>query len=72
MEMTPLSWSELGQHFVDEDKAREYMEFLRWGSGPTRRRNEGNRDRRSKYLLRDQRLKALSSQKRGQTVGHLL
>ena len=34
--MTPLSWSELGQHFVDEDKAREYMEFLRWGNaGPS-------------------------------------
>lgn len=35
MEMTALSWSQLGQHFVDEDKAREYMEFLRWGNaGP--------------------------------------
>lgn len=33
--MTPLSWSKLGAHFADEDKAREYMEFLRWGnSGP--------------------------------------
>ena len=35
MEKTPLSWSKLGAHFNDEDKAREYMEFLRWGSaGP--------------------------------------
>jgi transposase-like protein len=35
MEQTPLSWSKLGQHFTDEDKAREYMEFLRWGNaGP--------------------------------------
>jgi transposase-like protein len=35
MEMTPLSWSQLGEHFTNEDKAREYMEFLRWGpSGP--------------------------------------
>jgi transposase-like protein len=35
MDMTPLSWSELGQPFVDEHKAREYMEFLRWGNaGP--------------------------------------
>jgi hypothetical protein len=32
---TPLPWSKLGQHFTDEDKAREYMEFLRWGNdGP--------------------------------------
>jgi transposase-like protein len=35
MEYTPLSWSKLGAHFNDEDKAREYMEFLRWGNaGP--------------------------------------
>jgi transposase-like protein len=35
MVKTPLAWSELGQHFADEDKAREYLEFLRWGvSGP--------------------------------------
>ncbi len=35
MEKTPLSWSRLGAHFNDEDKAREYMEFLRWGNaGP--------------------------------------
>lgn len=35
MEKTPLSWSELGAHFADEDKAREYLEFLRWGTaGP--------------------------------------
>jgi transposase-like protein len=35
MEQTPLSWSKLGAHFNDEDKAREYMEFLRWGNaGP--------------------------------------
>jgi transposase-like protein len=35
MEMTALSWSKLGEHFTDEDKAREYMEFLRWGNaGP--------------------------------------
>src|SRR5688572_28843747 len=35
MEMTPLPWSKLGAHFLDEDKAREYMEFLRWGNaGP--------------------------------------
>src|SRR5215510_10328138 len=35
MEMTPLPWSKLGEHFTDEDKAREYMEFLRWGNnGP--------------------------------------
>ena len=35
MEQTPLSWSKLGAQFVDEDKAREYMEFLRWGNaGP--------------------------------------
>ena len=35
MEMTTLAWSKLGQHFTDEDKAREYMEFLRWGNaGP--------------------------------------
>src|SRR5215210_2069191 len=32
MEMTPLSWSQLGAHFADEDKAREYLEFLRWGN----------------------------------------
>jgi transposase-like protein len=32
MEMTPLPWSKLGAHFNDEDKAREYMEFLRWGN----------------------------------------
>lgn len=31
----PLAWSELGSHFADPDKAREYLEFLRWGvSGP--------------------------------------
>ena len=30
-----LPWSKLGAHFTDEDKAREYMEFLRWGNnGP--------------------------------------
>ncbi len=35
MEKTPLSWSQLGAHFADDDKAREYMEFLRWGNaGP--------------------------------------
>jgi transposase-like protein len=35
MEMTPLPWSKLGEHFTNEDKAREYMEFLRWGNaGP--------------------------------------
>ncbi len=35
MEMTSLSWSKLGEHFTNEDKAREYMEFLRWGNaGP--------------------------------------
>jgi transposase-like protein len=35
MDYTPLSWSKLGAHFNDEDKAREYMEFLRWGNaGP--------------------------------------
>ena len=35
MEMTSLAWSQLGKHFTDEDKAREYMEFLRWGNdGP--------------------------------------
>jgi transposase-like protein len=35
MEQTPLSWSKLGEHFINEDKAREYMEFLRWGNaGP--------------------------------------
>lgn len=35
MEMTPLSWSKLGERFTNEDKAREYMEFLRWGNaGP--------------------------------------
>ena len=35
MEMTTLAWSKLGGHFTDEDKAREYMEFLRWGNaGP--------------------------------------
>lgn len=34
-ELKPLSWSELGAHFIDEEKAREYMEFLRWGKdGP--------------------------------------
>lgn len=33
MEKTPLSWSKLGEHFANEDKAREYMEFLRWGTG---------------------------------------
>lgn len=32
MEQQPLSWSELGAHFADEDKAREYLEFLRWGT----------------------------------------
>ena len=31
----PLAWSELGEHFAGADKAREYLEFLRWGaSGP--------------------------------------
>src|SRR5688500_15318562 len=31
----PLPWSELGAQFADEDKAREYLEFLRWGNaGP--------------------------------------
>ena len=35
MDYPPLSWSKLGAHFNDEDKAREYMEFLRWGNaGP--------------------------------------
>lgn len=35
METKPLAWSKLGAHFNDEDKAREYMEFLRWGNdGP--------------------------------------
>ena len=35
MDKTPLAWSELGAHFADEDKAREYLEFLRWGNaGP--------------------------------------
>lgn len=35
MEKTPLSWSKLGEHFADEDKAREYLEFLRWSNaGP--------------------------------------
>lgn len=35
MQKTPLPWSELGAHFADEDKAREYLEFLRWGNaGP--------------------------------------
>jgi transposase-like protein len=35
MEMTTLAWSKLGEHFTNEDKAREYMEFLRWGNaGP--------------------------------------
>ncbi len=35
MEMKPLAWSKLGAHFADADKAREYMEFLRWGNaGP--------------------------------------
>ena len=35
MEKTPLSWSKLGAHFADEEKAREYLEFLRWGNaGP--------------------------------------
>jgi transposase-like protein len=32
VEKTPLSWANLGAYFVDEDKAREYMEFLRWGN----------------------------------------
>ena len=32
MQKTPLSWSELGEHFANEDKAREYLEFLRWGT----------------------------------------
>ena len=27
----PLAWSKLGGYFTDEDKAREYLEFLRWG-----------------------------------------
>ena len=31
----PLSWSKLGMHFADPAKAREYLEYLRWGaSGP--------------------------------------
>jgi transposase-like protein len=35
MEMKPLAWSKLGAHFASEDKAREYMEYLRWGNaGP--------------------------------------
>ena len=35
MEQTPLAWSKLGAHLADADKAREYMEFLRWGNaGP--------------------------------------
>jgi transposase-like protein len=35
MEMKPLAWSKLGAHFADPDRAREYLEFLRWGSsGP--------------------------------------
>jgi len=35
MELKPLPWSKLGEHFTNEDKAREYMEFLRWGNnGP--------------------------------------
>jgi transposase-like protein len=35
MDQKPLAWSKLGAHFCDEDKAREYMEFLRWGNnGP--------------------------------------
>lgn len=28
-----LAWSELGAHFPDADKARQYLEFLRWGAG---------------------------------------
>jgi transposase-like protein len=32
VEITPLPWSKLGAHFNDEDKAREYLEFLRWGN----------------------------------------
>lgn len=28
----PLAWSELGERFADADKAREYLEFLRWGA----------------------------------------
>jgi transposase-like protein len=35
MEKQTLPWSKLGAHFADPDKAREYMEFLRWGTdGP--------------------------------------
>lgn len=35
MDTKPLPWSKLGAHFNDDDKAREYMEFLRWGNaGP--------------------------------------
>lgn len=35
MEMKPLAWSKLGAHLADPDKAREYLEFLRWGNaGP--------------------------------------
>src|SRR5688572_19531592 len=35
MDKTPLPWSKLGAQFTDENKAREYMEFLRWGNnGP--------------------------------------
>lgn len=35
MEQKPLAWSKLGSHFANEDKAREYMEYLRWGNaGP--------------------------------------
>lgn len=35
MEMKPMAWSKLGRHFADTDKAREYLEYLRWGNaGP--------------------------------------
>ena len=35
MEKTPLEWSKLGAHLTDPDRAREYMECLRWGNaGP--------------------------------------
>jgi transposase-like protein len=34
-EQKQLAWSKLGAHFADADKAREYLEFLRWGNaGP--------------------------------------
>lgn len=30
----PRHWSNLGQHFADEDKARELLEAMRWPAGP--------------------------------------